>query len=49
MNIMEENMLSITREEYEKLKRLERIDFELVRQFHDSLEDLKEKRVRQVA
>ena len=42
-------MITIPKNEYERLKRLERIDFELVGQFKESLEDLKAKRVKRVA
>ena len=48
--------VNISREEYEKmkmqiekLKKLEKIDFDLVRQFKDSLEDVKAGRIRKVA
>ena len=44
-----EDMISIPKEEYERLKRLEKIDFELVGQFKESLEDLKAGRIRRVA
>jgi len=49
-------MISISRTEYErmksqiaKLKELEKIDFDLVRQFKESLEDVKEGKIRRVA
>ena len=49
-------MISISKTEYErmkhqiaKLKELEEIDFDLVRQFKDSLEDVKAGRIRRVA
>lgn len=49
-------MVSIPKTEYErmkqqieKLKELEKIDFDLVRQFKESLEDVKEGRIRRVA
>ena len=49
-------MVNIPKEEYEKMKiqiekfkELEKIDFELVRQFKESLEDVKEGRIRKVA
>ena len=49
-------MINVSKEEYErmkrqieKLKQLERIDFGLVRQFKDSLEDVKFGRIRRVA
>ena len=37
------------KEAYIKLKRLEEIDFDLVKQFKDSLEAVKEGRIRRVA
>ncbi len=49
-------MVEIPKEEYERLKmqvamlrKLERIDFDLLRQFKQSLEDTKTGRVRRVA
>ena len=49
-------MIKIPRQEYErmkneleKLKELEKIDWDLVKQFKDGLEDLKEGRIRRVA
>ena len=49
-------MISIPRTEYEKMKHqiarlreLEKIDFDLVRQFKDNLEDVKAGRIRRVA
>ncbi len=49
-------MVSISKAEYErmkvqiaKLEELEKIDFDLLRQFKDSLEDLKAGRIRRVA
>ena len=49
-------MINIPKEEYErmkmqleKLKEFEKIDFDLIRQFRDSLEDVKEGRIRKVA
>jgi len=44
-----EEMVKIPRKEYERLKKLEKIDFDLVRQFKGSLKDLKAGRVRRVA
>lgn len=48
--------VTISKEEYEKLKEalrklkmLEEIDFDLVRQFKESLEDVKAGRIRRVA
>ena len=49
-------MISISKDEYEKmkhqiakLKELEEIDFDLVRQFKDSLEDVNAGKIRRVA
>ena len=42
-------MVTIPKEEYERLKKLEKVDFELVKQFKESLDDLKAGKVRQVA
>ena len=49
-------MVNISRDEYDKMKaqiaalrELERIDFNLLRQFKQSLEDVKSGRVRRVA
>ncbi len=49
-------MISISREEYERMKaqvamlrELEKIDFDLLRQFKQSLEDVKAGRIRRVA
>lgn len=48
--------IKIPKEEYERiknelnrLKELEKVDFDLVRQFKESLEDLKEGRIKRVA
>lgn len=41
--------VTISREEYVRLKKLERIDRELIQQFTDSLEDAKHGRIRRVA
>ncbi len=41
--------VTITREEYDRLKKLEEVDFELVQQFNDSLRDLKEGRFKKLA
>ena len=46
---MQTETVTVSRKEYERLKRLEKIDFELVRQVSQSLEDLKEERTRRVA
>jgi len=49
-------MINIPKEEYEKMKRqimklreLEKVDFDLIRQFKDSLEDVKMGRIKKVA
>ena len=49
-------MISISRDEYERMKaqvamlmELEKIDFDLLRQFKQSLEDVKAGRIRRVA
>ena len=42
-------MITIPKQEYEELIRLRNIDFELLRQFKDSLEDVKAGRIRRVA
>lgn len=51
-----EEMISISKDEYEKMKaqiamlrELEKIDFDLLRQFKNSLEDVKTGRIRRVA
>lgn len=41
--------VTIPREEYMKLKRLESLDFDLIRQFAKSLEDLKSGRFKRLA
>ena len=41
--------VTIPKEEYEKLKKLEELDFDLIRQFAGSLEDLKEGRFKKLA
>jgi len=46
---MEKQMITIPKQEYEELIRLRNIDFELLRQFKDSLEDVKAGRIRRVA
>ncbi len=46
---MEQEMISISKEEYKRLKKLEEIDFDLIRQFKNSLEDLKKGRFKRVA
>jgi len=49
-------MINVPKDEYEKMKaqiavlrKLERIDFDLLRQFKSSLEDVKAGRIRRVA
>ena len=39
--LMKQEMIQISKEEYFKLKKLEKLDFDLIRQFASSLEDLK--------
>lgn len=46
---MRAETVTITREEYERLKKIEQIDFELVRQFLNSKEDLKTGRFKRLA
>ncbi len=41
--------VTIPKVEYERLKKLERIDFELIRQFNESLKDLKAGRFKKLA
>lgn len=41
--------ITIPKEEYTKLKKLEELDFDLIRQFSKSLEDLKEGRFKRLA
>jgi len=41
--------ITIPKDEYERLKKLEKIDFELVEQFKRSLDDVKEGRIKRVA
>ena len=40
--------VTISKDEYEKLKKLEKVDWELVEGFKRSLEDLKHDRVKRV-
>jgi len=42
-------MVKVPRKEYERLKKLERVDFDLILQFKRSLEDVKAGRIRRVA
>ena len=46
---MESKTITITVEEYENLKKLEEIDFDLIRQFASSLADLKQGRFKILA
>lgn len=41
--------VTISKEEYESLKQLKRLDFDLMRQFAQSLNDLKKGRFKKVA
>ena len=41
--------VTIPREEYERLKKLEKVDHELISQLVESLEDAKRGRIRRVA
>ena len=41
--------VTIPRIEYERLKKLEELDFELIRQFANSLEDLKKGKFKRLA
>jgi len=45
---MKTETVTILREEYERLKKLEKVDWELVESFKRSLEDLKQGRIRRV-
>lgn len=46
---MGQEMVQIPKEEYERLKKLEEIDFDLIRQFASSLTDLKQGRFKKLA
>lgn len=46
---MKTDTVTITREEYEKLKKLEKIDQNLIKQLIESLEDAKHSRIHRVA
>ena len=46
---MEQEMITISKKEYEKLKKLEKIDYDLISQLVESLEDAKHGRIRRVA
>ena len=41
--------VTIPREEYLKLKKLEQLDFNLIKQFSDSLDDLKQGRFKKLS
>ncbi len=41
--------VTILKEEYERLKKLEKVDHELIQQLVESLEDAKQGRIRRVA
>ena len=41
--------VTIPKEEYQHLKRLEELDFDLIRQFAQSLDDLKQGRFKRLA
>ena len=47
-NNMKREIINISKEEYKRLKKLEKIDWDLVQSFKNSLEDLKEGRIRRV-
>ena len=44
-----EKTVTITKEEYERLKKLEELNFDLIRQFVASLQDLKKGRFKRLA
>ncbi len=46
---MKQKMITIPKQEYLRLKKLEQVDFDLINQFKKSLEDLKAGRIRRVA
>ena len=46
---MTQEMIQIPKEEYLRLKHLEKLDFDLIRQFKNSLEDLKKGRFKKLA
>jgi len=41
--------ITISKKEYERLKKLEQVDFDLINQFASSLEDLKQGRFKRLA
>lgn len=46
---MSQETITITKEEYERLKKLEKVDHDLISQLVESLEDAKQGRIRRVA
>ena len=46
---MKQETVIIPMKEYQRLKKLEKVDHELIRQFISSLEDIKAGRIRRVA
>ncbi|MEK6852470.1 MAG: hypothetical protein AABX59_01195 [Nanoarchaeota archaeon] len=46
---MKQELVTITKEEYERLKKLEKVDHDLIEQFRKSLEDVKAGRIKKVA
>ncbi len=49
MSVMATETITISREEYEHLKKLEKVDHDLIEQLVESLEDAKQGRIRRVA
>lgn len=47
--LMATDTITISRSEYERLKKLEKLDHDLIRQFANSLEDLKQGRFKRLA
>ncbi len=45
---MKQATITIPKEEYEHLKKLEELDFDLIRQFVSSLDDLKQGNFKQI-
>lgn len=46
---MKAETITITKEEYEKLKKLEQVDFQFLKELRESFEDAKHGRLRRVA
>ena len=46
---MKTEMITIPKQEYDKLKKLEKIDFQFLKELKESLEDAKHGRIRRVA